>query len=82
MIPLSILDLAPVSVGSTVADSFAASKALAQLAETLGYHRYWLAEHHNMPGIASAATSGPAARWLSTAGTAAAARADGTANRL
>ncbi|HEY9041283.1 MAG TPA: LLM class flavin-dependent oxidoreductase [Rheinheimera sp.] len=57
MIPLSILDLAPVSVGSTVADSFAASKALAQLAETLGYHRYWLAEHHNMPGIASAATS-------------------------
>lgn len=57
MIPLSILDLAPVSAGSTVADSFAASKALAQLAETLGYHRYWLAEHHNMPGIASAATS-------------------------
>ena len=57
MIPVSILDLAPVSAGSTVADSFAASKALAQLAETLGYHRYWLAEHHNMPGIASAATS-------------------------
>ncbi|WP_273024279.1 LLM class flavin-dependent oxidoreductase [Rheinheimera sp.] len=57
MIPLSILDLAPVSEGSTVADSFAASKALAQLAEKLGYHRYWLAEHHNMPGIASAATS-------------------------
>lgn len=57
MIPLSILDLAPVSQGGTVADSFAASKALAQLAEKLGYHRYWLAEHHNMPGIASAATS-------------------------
>ncbi|MEH8022127.1 LLM class flavin-dependent oxidoreductase [Rheinheimera metallidurans] len=57
MIPLSILDLAPVSAGSTVADSFASSKALAQLAESLGYHRYWLAEHHNMPGIASAATS-------------------------
>lgn len=57
MIPLSILDLAPVSAGSTVADSFAASKALAQHAESLGYHRYWLAEHHNMPGIASAATS-------------------------
>jgi alkanesulfonate monooxygenase SsuD/methylene tetrahydromethanopterin reductase-like flavin-dependent oxidoreductase (luciferase family) len=35
---------------------FAASKALAQLAETLGYHRYWLAEHHNMPSIVSAAT--------------------------
>lgn len=57
MIPLSILDLAPVSTGSTVADSFASSKALAQHAEALGYHRYWLAEHHNMPGIASAATS-------------------------
>ncbi|MCS4306299.1 luciferase family oxidoreductase group 1 [Rheinheimera pacifica] len=57
MIPLSILDLAPVSAGSSIADSFAASKALAQHAEQLGYHRYWLAEHHNMPGIASAATS-------------------------
>lgn len=57
MIPLSILDLAPVAAGSTIADSFAASKALAQHAEQLGYHRYWLAEHHNMPGIASAATS-------------------------
>ncbi len=57
MIPLSILDLAPVSAGSTIADSFASSKALAQQAEALGYHRYWLAEHHNMPGIASAATS-------------------------
>lgn len=57
MIPLSILDLAPVAAGSTIADSFASSKALAQLAESLGYHRYWLAEHHNMPGIASAATS-------------------------
>jgi len=57
MIPLSILDLAPVTAGSSVADSFAASKALAQHAESLGYQRYWLAEHHNMPGIASAATS-------------------------
>ena len=57
MIPLSILDLAPVSAGSSVADSFAASKALAQHADQLGYHRYWLAEHHNMAGIASAATS-------------------------
>lgn len=57
MIPFSILDLAPVSVGSTIADSFASSKILAQQAETLGYHRYWLAEHHNMPGIASAATA-------------------------
>ena len=57
MIPLSILDLAPVSAGATIADSFASSRALAQQAEALGYHRYWLAEHHNMPGIASAATS-------------------------
>ncbi|MDR7122558.1 LLM class flavin-dependent oxidoreductase [Rheinheimera soli] len=57
MIPFSILDLAPVSSGSTISDSFANSKALAQLADTLGYKRYWLAEHHNMPGIASAATS-------------------------
>jgi len=57
MIPFSILDLAPVPAGSTISDSFANSKALAQQAEALGYHRYWLAEHHNMPGIASAATS-------------------------
>lgn len=57
MIPFSILDLAPVPSGSTISDSFANSKALAQQADNLGYHRYWLAEHHNMPGIASAATS-------------------------
>lgn len=57
MIPLSILDLAPVSAGATIADSFASSRLLAQQAEALGYQRYWLAEHHNMPGIASAATS-------------------------
>lgn len=57
MIPFSILDLAPVPSGNTISDSFANSKALAQQADTLGYHRYWLAEHHNMPGIASAATS-------------------------
>lgn len=57
MIPFSILDLAPVPSGSTISDSFANSKALAQQADDLGYQRYWLAEHHNMPGIASAATS-------------------------
>lgn len=57
MIPLSILDLAPVSAGHSISDSFTSSKALAQHADRLGYHRYWLAEHHNMPGIASAATS-------------------------
>ena len=53
----SILDLAPIGRGETAADSFAASVALAQLAERLGYERVWYAEHHNMPGIASSATS-------------------------
>jgi luciferase family oxidoreductase group 1 len=57
MIPLSILDLAPVTVGSTPARTFANTLELARQAEQLGYHRFWLAEHHNMPGIASAATA-------------------------
>ncbi|MSR14290.1 MAG: LLM class flavin-dependent oxidoreductase [Gammaproteobacteria bacterium] len=57
MIPFSILDLAPVTEGKTPADAFRNTLDLAQHAETWGYHRYWLAEHHNMPGIASAATS-------------------------
>ena len=57
MIPLSILDLAPVTVGSTPAQTFANTLDLAQHAERLGYRRFWLAEHHNMPGIASAATA-------------------------
>ena len=57
MIPLSILDLAPVCEGSDVAASFRNTLDLARHAEHLGYRRYWLAEHHNMPGIASAATS-------------------------
>jgi luciferase family oxidoreductase group 1 len=57
MIPFSILDLAPVAQGSTPADALRNSLELAQHAEKLGYHRFWLAEHHNMPGIASAATS-------------------------
>jgi luciferase family oxidoreductase group 1 len=55
--PLSILDLSPIVQGGTVADSFRNSVDLARHAEALGYNRYWLAEHHNMPGIASAATS-------------------------
>ncbi|HAD83717.1 MAG TPA: alkane 1-monooxygenase, partial [Brevundimonas sp.] len=57
MIPLSILDLAPVPEGSDVGQALANTTDLARHAERLGYNRYWLAEHHNMPGIASAATS-------------------------
>jgi luciferase family oxidoreductase group 1 len=56
MIPLSILDLAPVPQGADVSRALANTIDLARHAETLGYRRYWLAEHHNMPGIASAAT--------------------------
>ena len=54
---LSILDLAPIARGQSPSDSFAASVALARRAEELGYHRVWYAEHHNMPSIASSATS-------------------------
>ncbi len=57
MIPFSILDLAPVTEGSDAAQSFRNALSLAQLGERRGYRRYWLAEHHNMPGIASAATA-------------------------
>lgn len=57
MIPLSILDLAPVPEGSDPARALSRSLDLARHAERWGYRRYWLAEHHNMPGIASAATS-------------------------
>ncbi|TFV86355.1 LLM class flavin-dependent oxidoreductase [Blastococcus sp. CT_GayMR20] len=56
-IPLSILDLAPIARGETAASSIAASVALAQRAEEHGYQRVWYAEHHNMPSIASSATS-------------------------
>jgi len=57
MIPFSVLDLSPIAEGSTASDALRNSRELAQHAETLGYKRYWLAEHHNMPGIASAATA-------------------------
>ena len=57
MIPLSVLDLALIARGSNAAEAFANSRDLAQHAERWGYQRYWLAEHHNMTGIASAATS-------------------------
>lgn len=56
-IPLSVLDLAPVNEGSNPSKSFQHSVKLAKLVEALGFNRYWLAEHHNMPSIASSATS-------------------------
>ncbi|MDN0107575.1 luciferase-like monooxygenase [Yersinia rochesterensis] len=56
-VPLSVLDLSPIALGKTPRDAFHASLDLAQHTEKWGYHRYWLAEHHNMTGIASAATS-------------------------
>ncbi|KQU64273.1 alkane 1-monooxygenase [Aminobacter sp. DSM 101952] len=57
MTTLSVLDLSPVTEGSTAAQSLQNTLDLARHAEALGFHRYWLAEHHNMAGIASAATS-------------------------
>ena len=57
MIPFSVLDLSPILQGSDAAQSFRNTLDLAQHAERWGYQRYWLAEHHGMPGIASAATS-------------------------
>jgi len=57
MIPFSILDLSPINEGSDAAQSFRNTLALAQHGERWGYQRFWLAEHHGMPGIASAATA-------------------------
>ena len=57
MIPLSVLDLVPVRVGDTPADALRKSLDLARHAERCGFTRYWVAEHHNIPGIASAATA-------------------------
>lgn len=57
MIPYSVLDLAPVPEGSTTGQALANTLDLARRAEAWGYHRFWLAEHHNMEGIASAATA-------------------------
>ncbi|HEX7309466.1 LLM class flavin-dependent oxidoreductase [Lentzea sp.] len=54
-IPLSVLDLAPITSGADATTALRNSRELAQQAERLGYHRYWFAEHHNMPGIASSA---------------------------
>ena len=57
MIPLSVLDLAPIAEGATAADALHNARDLARHAESWGYKRFWMAEHHSMPGIASAATS-------------------------
>ncbi len=57
MIPFSILDLAPIAEGGSAADALRNALDLARHAEAWGYQRFWLAEHHNMPGIASAATA-------------------------
>jgi luciferase family oxidoreductase group 1 len=57
MVPLSVLDLAPVVHGGTVQQAVRNSLDLAQHTERAGYTRFWLAEHHNATGIASAATS-------------------------
>jgi luciferase family oxidoreductase group 1 len=57
MIPLSVLDLAPIAEGATAADALHNARDLARHAERWGYRRFWMAEHHSMPGIASAATS-------------------------
>lgn len=56
-VPYSVLDLAPIIEGSTASDALKNTLELAQHAEGWGYNRYWLAEHHNMPGIASSATA-------------------------
>lgn len=56
-VPFSVLDLAPITQGSTIAQAFENSVTLARHVEKLGYKRFWLAEHHNIAGIASSATS-------------------------
>src|SRR5688500_17695363 len=55
--PLSVLDLSPIRVGSDARDAFQNTLDLARHAERWGYQRYWLAEHHNLPAVASAATA-------------------------
>jgi luciferase family oxidoreductase group 1 len=57
VVPLSILDLAPITQGGTAGEALRQSLDLARHAERWNYRRYWLAEHHNMPGVASAATA-------------------------
>src|SRR5213083_725163 len=57
MVPLSVLDLSPIIEGGDAGQSLRNSLDLARHVEALGYQRYWMAEHHNLPGIASAATA-------------------------
>src|SRR3569833_2394615 len=57
MVPLSVLDLSPIVEGSDAGQSLRNSANLARHVEALGYKRFWMAEHHSMPGIASAATA-------------------------
>ena len=57
LVPISVLDLVPIVEGGTASDAFRNSIELARHSERLGYKRFWVAEHHSMPGIASAATS-------------------------
>src|SRR6266571_4486672 len=57
MVPLSVLDLAPITEGSDAGQALRNSLDLARHVEALGYRRFWLAEHHNLPGVASAATA-------------------------
>src|SRR5271155_4321562 len=57
MVPLSVLDLSPIIEGGDAGQSLRNSLDLARHVETLGFRRFWMAEHHNLPGIASAATA-------------------------
>ena len=57
MVPFSVLDLSPITEGSDAGQALRNSLDLARHVEALGYRRYWMAEHHNLPGIASAATA-------------------------
>src|SRR6201987_821064 len=57
MVPLSVLDLSPITEGSDAGQALRNSLDLARHVEALGYERYWMAEHHNLPGVASAATA-------------------------
>src|SRR5690242_19314320 len=57
MVPLSVLDLTPIKQGGSVAQTLRETLELAQHAERLGFHRYWLVEHHNTPSVAGAATA-------------------------